>query len=312
MTDQASVDGILRAPSIDKANGSGVSGIYLRYYVAPNGIRGVYVGKAKDLHARQLEHDIEIKARRRMHQPHYAKACNATFSHAVTIASFGDSASDSAYVLRLAEQIFVLLFDSYSPGVVTGGEPSSNKALAVFLYRIADRVFDKTGWKKRWGVYGLNWSSPIQDLETSIAWTKNIRPNGYVIFQRPQKFRLSNEGKIHVRGLAKIRVGFDMGLQEGDKLNLLFGVAPPGKRHPIPFARSTWVGPFQDWSEVLRLGMNLTSKHMVPKLMKTGVRVEYPDPNGQYLASYVQVHTTEKVPPRPGDGHLEEFAITQY
>lgn len=190
-----------------------------------------------------------------------------------------------------AESLFILLMGSYYD-VMTGEnqkesltyEWALNAAHATQLSRIADRVFQKTGWVAacaRLNLQGINVTTPFSEKlhhERSL-WVRQDGP-GFMTFRKPQTPLYDDN-----RGLA-VNIHHDLNTDiPASKLDHLGALKPKaivslvveiitdGRIHSRQFGRLPFVGPYSDWQDCLGFAVRIEfmtskgksiSKHLLP------------------------------------------------
>ena len=218
------------------------------------------------------------------------------------------------------EQISILMFGTYHQSVQPDRleyqlsiDPNSlpsdvesthinNKWNAAMLTKLANEVFEKTGWKvatKRGSfrcTVGYNKTSPFFETRTNDAliWTRLDVPDGNMPNGRPVKavFRRS-PSTLNARGLIcamnarfgtmesrRFRLEFmlstkmlDPRPQQGDEVVLSVEIMLNGQRHPHSLGRLPVLGPWSDWNDAAGVA----------------VKVEWFNHKaGQWMSSYIQ------------------------
>jgi len=157
-----------------------------------------------------------------------------------------------------------------------------HKAEAVVLRKLADQVFERTGWpggcnrstgKKAFGSsVGLNWTSPLTDgRRARTIWTKTTIPGRFANFRRTGFVTrvgtgghgteyLIVFGKKHTISegpwYAELRRGEPWPPQNA-KIHVVFELRLDGQPHTASLARCSGVGALSDWANANQLGMRI-------------------------------------------------------
>ncbi|KAK5168074.1 uncharacterized protein LTR77_006642 [Saxophila tyrrhenica] len=209
--------------------------------------------------------------------------------------------------VKLAEQVFMSLLQTTCKEVLnfkadgfTGeteeqdnkiGAPDSvsrvskyyvQKADAVVLRKLADQVFERTGWpggcdrstgKKAFGSSaGLNWTSPLTGLRKArTIWTKTSIPGQFANFRRTDLVtRVATGGagvpslQVYLKHHTPTNTAWIALLRrdkpwppENSKIHVVLELRLDGKPHTAGLARAPGVGALSDWANANQLGMRI-------------------------------------------------------
>lgn len=155
-------------------------GVYARFHVSNDKVTQwkrektyLYTGKSVDFEGRARSHPTA--------QSVYGDLTrNSTFVSMFALCILSDHEERGMYLL--CEQVFVCLFQTYRPNVlsstVTNTEFLKHMQPARHFTDLATAVFNATGWQsgvshERFGVdYGANWSSPL--MEMVAIWERTL------------------------------------------------------------------------------------------------------------------------------------------
>ena len=267
--------------------------IYCRLYKRDGKPSGIYIGQTINFRQRQNNHSREI---RRLQQVkgysqnlHYRHAYRASETRVIRICTLSVE-----FLLNVAEQIFILLLQSYKFFATPQSDRTNEYHLIYFmpareLEDIANRFFGRVSWpgfKKRFNLDGLNSESPMAKDNIGYGSRENIMyyrykgRDGTTVFRRhPAVICVEKGGQLGFNfyghtftTLKPSQLGDDTGPERGDSVYVVFELMPvPKGRHPAGYGRLPAVGAYSDWDECANLG----------------VRVEW-EHNGVWRTTYVQ------------------------
>lgn len=257
----------------------GVVGIYLNLYRSIDGTadkHAWYVGMSKDITKRAASHRAIIEG----HGPilcsrnHYQIARRAADWKTIVLFKLKTGGGPhTRFLLRLAENTFVMLFQSWTPVIFTDinlvssirdiyGSVTLSRALAT----ITNDVFSLSGWPKfTRQVRGCNWNSPIgESSHTTSAYTKYEIPGVMDVYRSEPRVVEHTDipGNMCIRILQlwtgfriKIRVSEQDGFYLRCPVYIEYQIMKNGHPHQAPFVRLPYIGPFSNWAETACLGM---------------------------------------------------------
>lgn len=325
------------------ATKSSKAGIYLILYRAfhgkPSRPGAIYTGSTGvDFQSRNEGHLRDMKnfpARN-----HYRAAANAKERYIFPIC-YLDSQTATDQELKVIEQLFINLFDTFSPKVLSfdskdfvgeGDDSEPNvepgalsraatyivqKEQASILQRLSAQVSEVTGWPGGTGrfdfgaVTGLNWTSPLAEMQhTKTTWVKTVSPGKFANFRRTDfKAHLITSGSDR----DNLCIFSQSYTQEADWRALL-----PGKE------KSTWP-PWHNSKYHVIFELRLDDKdHKVPlarmptvgpfsdwdDVNQIAMRVEFTGQDGQWTHRYYQMGTADdRVKNAPLAGGVQGYNV---
>lgn len=257
----------------------GMVGIYLNLYQSIDGSANKhawYVGMSKDIARRVTEHRAIIEGRIQItcSKNHYEVARRATnWKTIVLLRLESGGGPHRTFLLRLAENTFVMLFQSWASVMLTDVNVMSgiqdftrSITLGRALSSITNDVFSLSGWPKfAFNVRGCNWNSPIGEMtyDTIATYTKYEIPGIMDVYRsEPRVVERTEYPTVMCIRLLNLwnnfRIKFSVydrdGFYLGCPVYIEYQIMKNGRPHKAPFVRLPYIGPFTNWAETSCIG----------------------------------------------------------
>ena len=208
----------------------------------------------------------------------------------------GGSPEAGAALRDIMEQVFIVLFGSYSTGAIKWSESVSqtnmealvaeqfdDRELCTIYMSIAEAAFKKVdyAWPLRpdrqvpFGAHaGLNVTSPLggESHYDKMLWSLTELEDRYVFQKASLLLHTSKTGFSRVftaperKGSLKFAIALQLPSAEknpraGERYWASWEVMKEGRgEHPVPYFRNSRIGPYENWSVVNRLGFKIIWK----------------------------------------------------
>ena len=305
------------------------AGVYLRLYKMPNGDHLVYCGESLQMFKRHKEHKVKLSRDTPGKGYHYGEAYGYTECRVLSLVVL----ESDTVLLKTAEQIFHMLFQTYAPKVLsmsplvnnphshgvdpiedladiqargTGKLLNPHRQFAMAFNQIAIEVANRVGYHntcEQMGIKPLNWSSPMaEEYGVHVPWIKTVLSDR-TQFRRggPTKIATVSGGTQRLTtSLGAFIVPWvlnqKIGLKNGDDVYMTFEMMHNGEAHPRSWADFSAIGGWSDWSQIRSLG----------------IRIDWQDATGSWFLTYLSatVHGPLKGSPEVSQPYRKASAVT--